>query len=99
MPLSAEVTLNGIYTLTVTFSQQLQAGASAPGNWYYDLAGQRYVNAMPMTIAGSQVSGELLNAGAGAAGPTCGYLATPADVVNTDGTPAAAFADFPTSGP
>lgn len=101
VPIAATLTI-GTRTLTVTFDRPLQPGVSAPGNWtgrgLFIFTGRASFDAaVPLTIAGSTVSGVVreLVLPVPPPGDAVNYAAAPPDVRSLAGVPAVAFADFP----
>lgn len=81
-------------TWSVTFDRPLVAGALNASNWSFR-AGDELRAADNATASGSVVSGDS-TAGTEESGPdVVNYGASPADVVDLNAMPAAAFTDFP----
>jgi hypothetical protein len=86
--------------LTVTFDRPLRPGLSATTNWRAHYLSYRYTPIAPLVVAGTTVSGLTTPTLGGPPGPTVTYLATPPDVTDLAGLPAAPFTGYPlTVGP
>jgi len=99
-PLEAAVPKSATFStatsvLTVTFNHRLIAGPSAAANWDYFDGTNIWNPAGPITIGMWTVSGVVVMGGLDATAASCAYGAAPADVVDRNALPVAAFAGFP----
>lgn len=101
MPSTALFTFtNGITgILVVTFDIPLLPGLSDIGNWVYHHPMQGgFAGTAAGVVAGNTLTITMAQALPGFDPPSrCDYLGSPPDIFALDGTPAAAFVNFPTA--
>jgi hypothetical protein len=84
------------YVLQVTFSRELRNTSPDPANWSMSFSGTFYY-ADTVEIDRFAVLATMIPLGPDPGPNRCAYAAAPADIMDLDGTLAAAFDNFPLS--
>lgn len=94
VPISASWSLVGD-SLFVQCDLPLQDGPINPANWSASHGGTEWVGGPGAQVVAGAIAVPMVDTGLPIGGESCCYNAVPPDVVGVNGTPVAAFCDYP----